>query len=156
MKTIILFLIIYLTGCQSNKEALKSEDSSGSEMGFKQQAPNTIKDNSTLVGAVIDSVFLLDDLNYKLVVTLQTAIPERFEETVAEPGRVVELQPRYIFNENKIPDLSHPVNKKLHDLRKIKKGGFFIGNITLTPDFKWYITAVEMFQNIPEGKSDEF
>lgn len=115
-----------------------------------------VKENLTFVGAVVESIELLDNLNYKLVVKLQTAIPEANYENIIEPGQVITVYPSYQLDENKKVDMKNPINQKLFELRTLKKKGYFIGKITLSNDMKWYIAQVEVYQNTPEGGSNEF
>lgn len=115
-----------------------------------------VKENLTLVGAVVESAELLNDINYKLVVKLQTAIPEANYESIIEPGQVITVYPSYQLDENKKTDMKNPINQKLFELRTLKKKGYFIGKITLSNEMKWYITQVEVYQNAPEGVNNEF
>jgi hypothetical protein len=143
------------------KESLKADQTVKKDMPpvGNQPIPNpktAVKENLTFVGAVVESVELLDSINYKLVVKLQTAIPEANYESIIEPGQVITVYPSYQLDEKKKVDMKNPINQKLFELRTMKKKGFFIGKITLSNDMKWYIAQVEVYQNAPEGGSNEF
>ncbi len=143
------------------KESLKADQTVKKDMSPVGNQPipkpkTTVKENLTFVGAVVESVELLDSINYKLVVKLQTAIPEANYESIIEPGQVITVYPSYQLDEKKKVDMKNPINQKLFELRTMKKKGFFIGKITLSNDMKWYITQVEVYQNAPEGGSNEF
>ena len=154
--TIILFSII---GCNSNKNTVKDNeqhntDTLKAEQAFPPPPPinveTAIKENSTIVGAVVDSLELLDPVNYRITVYLMTAIPNQNSENILEPGQTIIVYPAFIFNESNQIDFSNPINNKLIQLRTLKKKGYFIGNISLAADKKYYITSVEVFDNPPE------
>jgi len=73
------------------------------------------------VAAIVDSVEILDSLNYKFVVKLQTAIPERNFESVIEPGQIITVYPGYQLNESKQVDMKNQINKKLFEMRMLKR-----------------------------------
>jgi hypothetical protein len=145
----------------ATKETLKADQlvKKGTPPVGNQPIPKpkaAVKENLTLVGAVVESIDLLDNLNYKLVVKLQTAIPEANFENIIEPGQVITVYPSYQIDENKNVDMKNPINQKLFELRALKKKGYFIGKVTLSNDMKWYIAQVKVYQNAPEGGSNEF
>jgi hypothetical protein len=157
MKLLIVSILAYsLAGCSSHNNIVIQNKTIAKDTTSLIQPPvierrAAVKQNLTLVGAIIDSVELIDSLNYKFHVQLQTAIPEAGYESVVEPGQVLSLYPAYQLNENNIIDMNNPVNKKLIQMRILKKKAFIIARITFENDMKWYIIQVEAFQNAPEG-----
>ncbi|MDI6804466.1 MAG: hypothetical protein QME58_11585 [Bacteroidota bacterium] len=146
-----------LISCSSKKEVIKEELPQPSPV-IQQPVMNpraAIKENSTFVGAVIVSVDLIDSVNYKFKVNLQTAIADHSMPTLLEPGQSVEVFPAFNLDENNKVDMKNPINKKLLELRILKAKGYFIGKLTVAPDNKCYITEVEVFQNPPEGINNE-
>lgn len=161
MKKILFILYglsaIILMSCGSQKEVVKEELPPPPPV-IQQPVMNpraAIKENSTFVGAVIVTVDLIDSINYKFKVNLQTAIADHSMPTLLEPGQTVEVFPAFILDENNNVDMNNPINKKLLELRNLKKKGYFIGKLTVAPDNKCYITQVEVFQNPPEGINNE-
>jgi hypothetical protein len=120
-----------------------------------QQGKVAVKENLTLVGVVVQSVEIIDSLNYKFTVRVQTAIPETNPENIIELDQIVTVYPAFQLDENKKVNLKNPVNQKLFDMRQLKKGGVFMGRIKLANDMKWYIVDVEFFQNA-SGEEHEF
>jgi hypothetical protein len=161
MKRLFVFLLaLIIVACSSNKRTVAEEKNIPKDTIKVVQLPavekrTAVKENLTLIGAIVDSVELLDSLNYKFVVKLQTAIPESNFESVIEPGQIITVYPGYQLNESKQVDMKNPVNKKLFELRTLKRKGNFIGNVTLANDMKWYITYVEVYQNAPKGNNNE-
>ncbi len=163
MKKILLILfalsVFIFISCSSKKEVIKEEPPPPLPPTVVEQPvanPRAaIKENSTLVGAVIVSVDLIDSINYKFEIKLQTAIPDHSMPTLLEPGQSLEVFPAFILDENNNIDMNNPINKKLLELRVLKAKGYFIGKLTVAPDNKCYITEVEVFQNAPEGINNE-
>lgn len=163
-KMFVTLLIIFIVGCSSHKPACKNEDTVVQDTVKVEQpvprptlnAPAAIKENSTLVAAIVDSIELLDSLGYKIIARLQTAIPVFSQESILEPGQTITIYPAFILNENQKIDTKNPTNNKLIELRTIKRKGYFIGNVCLAADNKYYITVVEVFSNPPEGINNEF
>ncbi len=163
-KIIITLLIISIAGCSSQKPVFKNEDKVVQDTVKVERAvlqptlnaSTAIKENSTLVAAVVDSVESLDSIGYKIIARLQTAIPVLSHESILEPGQTITIYPAFILNENKEIDAGNLTNNKLIELRTIKRKGYFIGNVSLAADNKYYITAVEVFSNPPEEINNEF
>jgi hypothetical protein len=161
MKRLFVFLLaLIIVACSSNKRTVAEEKTIPKDTVKVVQQPAitqraAVKENLTLVAAIIDSVELLDSLNYKFVVKLQTAIPESNFESVIEPGNIITVYPGYQLDESKQVNMKNPLNKKLFELRTLKKKGHFIGKVTLANDMKWYITQVEVYQNPPKGNNNE-
>ncbi|MDP2208198.1 MAG: hypothetical protein Q8K98_05400 [Bacteroidota bacterium] len=156
-KKIFLILFALLISCSSKKEVVKEELPPPPPV-IQQPVMNpraAIKENSTFVGAVVVTVDLIDSINYKFKVNLQTAIADHSMPTLLEPGQSVEVFPAFILDENNDVDMNNPINKKLLELRILKKKGYFIGKLTVAPDNKCYITEVDVFQNPPEGVNNE-
>jgi PBP1b-binding outer membrane lipoprotein LpoB len=156
----VCLLALFIVACSSNKRTVAEEKTITKDTAKIVQPPvvekrAAVKENLTLMGAIVDSVELLDSLNYKFVVKLQTAIPEMNFESVTEPGNIITVYPGYQLNESKQVDMKNPINKKLFELRTLKKGGHFIGKVTLANDMKWYIAQVEVYKNSPKGVNIE-
>jgi hypothetical protein len=156
----VCLLALIIVACSSNKRTVAEEKTIPKDTVKVVQPPvvekrTAVKENLTLIAAIVDSVELLDSLNYKFVVKLQTAIPENNFESVIEPGQIITVYPGYQLNESKQVDMKNPISKKLFELRTLKRKGYFIGKVTLANDMKWYITQVEVYQNPPKGTNNE-
>lgn len=155
--TLFALSVLILFSCASKKEIVKEELPPPPPV-IQQPIMNpraAIKENSTFVGAVVVTVDLIDSIEYKFRVNLQTAIPEQSGVALLEPGQSLEVYPAFIIDENAKIDLNNPINKKLLELRTLKKKGYFIGKLTVAPDNKCYITDVDVHQNPPEGIDNE-
>lgn len=158
MKAIVLLIImLLLIGCSSKKEALKEskEENQTVEQPIANPVPaniTTLKENSTLVSAVVDTLIIIDEYNYELKVKIITAIPDDWQVSVIEPDQVVNIYPAYILDENHKVDLQNPINQKIHELRNLIREGMFIGKVTLAKDNKYYVTKVDVWNNPPEVK----
>jgi PBP1b-binding outer membrane lipoprotein LpoB len=161
MKRLFIFLLaLFIVACSSDKRTVAEEKTIPKDTVKVVQTPvitkrAAVKQNLTLVAAIVDSVEILDSLNYMFVVKLQTAIPERNFESFTEPGQIITVYPGYQLDESKQVDMKNPVNKKLFEMRSLKRRGHFIGKVTLASDMKWYITQVEVYQNAPKGNYNE-
>jgi hypothetical protein len=156
----VCLLALFIIACSSNNRTVAEGKTIPKDTIKVVQLPvvekrTAVKENLTLIGAIVDSVELLDSLNYKFVVKLQTAIPENNFESVIEPGQIITVYPGYQMNESKQVDMKSPINKKLFEMRTLKRRGHFIGKVTLESDMKWYITQVEVYQNSPKGANNE-
>lgn len=107
--------------------------------------PAAVKENLTLIGAVVTGIELTGDIDYVLHLELRTAIPLGGTASLAEPGQSLAVHPGYRKNEQGEISLSGEQNKRLHDLRSLKEGEFVLGRISLGQDGIWYImdTGVE-------------
>jgi hypothetical protein len=160
MKSIfaLFVLLSLLFGCRSYEISTKSNqinlDTVRVDTGTRNNArqpkggqPTTIKQNSTFIGATIDSAIVIDSLRYRLRVYLNTAVPES-EVSLAEAGQNLELEPGYFVGEQGKIKLDDERNRTLFKLRSAKRGDSFIGSIALEPHSGWVIINVEsvMFQ----------
>lgn len=156
MKNYLIFLIIVyiFTGCSARKDTIKKKPEPIPEQTQVEKeinkSPNIIKENSTLVAAIIDTVEIIDDLYYRVNVKINTAIPDNWNVVVIEPGQEITVLPDYRKNEENNVDLSNPINQKIFEIRNLKKKGMFIGKVTLAPDNNYYLTMVETYQQAPE------
>ncbi len=144
--------------CGSQKEVVKEELPPPPPPVIQQPVMNpraAIKENSTFAAAVVVTVDLIDSINYKFKVYLQTAIADQSMPTILEPGQSVEVFPAFILDENNKVDMNNPINKRLIELRNLKKKGYFIGKLTVAHDNKCYITGVDVFENPPAGVNNE-
>jgi len=107
--------------------------------------PAAVKENLTLIGAVVTGIELKGDNVYILHLELRTAIPLGGTASLAEPGQSLVVHSGYRKDEQGEISLSQEPNKRLHDLRSLKEGEFVLGRISLGQDGIWYImdTGVE-------------
>ncbi len=98
-----------------------------------------IKDNRTMIGSVILSIELVDVYKYTVHVVLRTALPAGSGESLAEPGQELTLSPSYTLDSNGRVVMEDARNKRLYDVRAMKKGEALLGRITLHQDGVWYL-----------------
>ena len=106
-------------------------------------SPTTIKPNASLVTAVIDSLILIDDLQYRIAVRINSSTSVAGMATLAEPGQRTVLSPQYLLDNNKSIETTSDRNKKLLTLRSSKPGDTFHGKISLVEEGKWVLVEVE-------------
>lgn len=154
-----IFLLIFTTygGCQSQKTAQKSEEQSSVQQEVRQDTakkavvpsspmPTAIKQNLTAVGVLVESVVLLDSINYKISFVVNTAIPHGGFESIAEVGQRITASPSYVVSEDGTIDMNNERNKRLFNLREAVSNDIFIGKISLTDKHGWVIVDVDAFK----------
>ncbi|MGA9115415.1 MAG: hypothetical protein WB626_01410 [Bacteroidota bacterium] len=139
-------LSLMLCSCAS-REAVKAPDTTPpppAPSPATPPPPTTVKQNVSLIGSVILGMELVDDMNYRVQVTLHTVIPDRGSESIAEIGQVVTLVPAYENDESGEISLTSERNTRLFAVRSLEKGRFVLGRITLAPDGTWYLLDTEL------------
>lgn len=92
-------------------------------------SPAVVKENMSLIGAVVRSVTLTDSAGFFLDVEIRTAVPAGTGVSLAEPGQMLRLHPDFS---------DHAVrNARLRDLRTKREGDFLLGRIFLDREGTW-------------------
>lgn len=103
------------------------------------QPPAAIAENLSLIGAVVDSVEILDEKNFRLHLQLRTAIPSGGKPSLADPGQNVVVAPAFVLDERGAVQTDHDRNQRLLETRLLVRGDFLMGKITLEKDGSWYL-----------------
>jgi len=91
--------------------------------------PAVVKENMSLIGAVVRSIEFIDSVGYTLEAELRTAVPAGTGVSLAEPGQTLRLRPDFSDNEAR--------NGRLREVRAKKEGDFLLGRIFLDKDGTW-------------------
>ncbi len=126
----------------SASNADKPRRSSHADSSHTQHA--SVQPNRALIGAVVESVTLLDGQHYKISLELRTAIPVDGLESLAEPGQHIIAVPSYLLNKKGVIDSKDARNKRLIDARLLKAGDFLFGKITFGKDGLWYLLDTKL------------
>ncbi len=102
-------------------------------------APAAWKENSSLIGAALVEIRLVDPYRYVLTLDLRTVLPAGSGESLAEPGQRVEVVPDYVTGPDGGISLEHERNQRLYEVRKRKAGEPVMGKITLGADGVWHL-----------------
>ena len=134
-------------GCHS-PETMKQTASSGGgttkpRAEAQESSPTIIKPNASLISAVIESLVIIDDLQYRIAVRINSSTSVAGMATLAEPGQQTVLSPQYLFSNDKSIETTSDRNKKLMTLRSAKPGDTFRGKISLSGEGKWVLVEVE-------------
>jgi len=150
----LLFASLLLTTCSSTDKSAQKVPSSDSvqaeqppgppKIDRQRIPPATTKENVTLIGAVVESIELVDSVQFKVAIELRTAIPAGGAESIAEPGQRITVIPAYMSGEAGSLDMSNDRNKRLFDVRSLKQGDFLLGKISLSQNGKWYLIDTKL------------
>lgn len=138
MRLFSLCLIFsFLLGCSSSKQSNQTHQ--GPKDSSQIAPPAAIKDNLSLIGAVITAIDTFEEYQYHLHIDLRTAVPEGSLESIAEPGQQLEVVPAYRLNEQGKIDMEDKRNQRLTQVRSKKVGDFLFGKISLQGNGIWYL-----------------
>jgi hypothetical protein len=156
---IVIFLLVFsfYGGCKSPKTTQKEgeqpsvqkdalQDTTERQMMMKPAMPTTIKQNITIVGGVVESVVILDSINYQISFLVNTALPEGGLESIAEIGQKITAVSSYVVSEGGSVDIGNERNQQIFRLRSAVAKDVFIGKISLTDKQGWVIVDVESFK----------
>jgi hypothetical protein len=151
--SVILAVVFVLSGCSSSKtsnhdssadtSSTESQVSSGAIQPHKQ--PTVVKDNSSLIAAIVTAIDSIDVLQFRIHLDLRTAIPAGSQESLAEPGQQIIAIPLYRKDEYGMVDMRDERNQRLGELRATKVGDSVFGTITLGHDGVWYFVDTKLF-----------
>jgi len=147
LQTLFLSLVILLSsGCRSSKQEtqqVSQDTASASNLPAKGQ-PTVVKDNLTLIGAVIEAIDTTGGILYICDVELRTAIPVGEAASLAEPGQHLRVRPLYHLDGSGRIDPGDERNKRLTDAGTKKVGDFLFGKISLGKNGTWYLIDTEL------------
>lgn len=147
MRTIVLLSILSLSiACRSTRHVAQQNQRDSSQTAQQQggSQSTTIKDNFSLIGAVISAIDTLSEFQYTLHIHLQTALPAGSLESLAEPGQQLEVIPLYHRDESGKIDWNDVRNKRLVEVCSKKEGDFLLGKISLGKNGKWYLIDTQL------------
>ena len=147
-------ICIFLVGCRSSESTQNSQsphtdtlsvvvENHNVPMPRRVNSPTTIKQNVSYVTAVVDSIHLLGEYDYRLFATIRTVTSKDGMESFVEPHQQLELRPALQTVDDQGADANDERNKKILQLRTTQRGDSFIGSISLTIPGGWILTHVE-------------
>jgi len=139
--------LLLAAGCSCDK-AQKSGSAASDTSQHRDQIPGNkdaaIKSNAMAITAVVESVAVLDDVRYRLFVSLiSTDSHTEGMETAADSGRRMVLSPEYALNAQGKCDRSNERNNRLMTLLSAKPGERITGKISLLQNEGWVIVDIE-------------
>jgi hypothetical protein len=148
MRAVFPFLIVALVwGCSPPpaRETSSSADSirSAPPPPPAQTQPAAIKENASIIGAVIIATSAVDSLHWTMTLEIRTALPKGGGASLAEPGQRITVTPAYLEGEGGTVSLEVPRNRRLQELRSRKVGEAVLGTVTLRDDGIWYLVDTE-------------
>lgn len=102
-------------------------------------SPTAIKQNFSYVEAVVDSVIVIDESQYRLSIRLITVSPGSAAENLAEPGQILTVVPQFVKDAGGSSENDSDRNKRLLLLRSAKRGDKMSGNISRSADGRWFL-----------------
>jgi|GEM_PF-2583798 len=140
-----LFCVLGATGCFASKTADQSQHSvndSTAVAAFPEShhAPNAVQQNISSIEAVVDSVLLIDEQQYKVSVLVRTLLLP--EGGFASPGEHLMLTPQFVLTDSSTVDMMNPKNLSLLSVRSLKKGNMFKGKISLNQQRSWILYEI--------------
>lgn len=140
-----LFCVLGATGCFASKSADQSQQSGNDSTAVAafpeiHHAPNAVQQNISSVEAVVDSVFLIDEQQYKVSVLIRSLLLP--EGGFASPGEHLTLTPQFVLTDSSAVDMSNPKNLSLLSVRSLKKGNSFKGKISLNQQRSWILYEI--------------
>ena len=147
LPTLLLSLVILLSsGCRSSqqeREQVSQDTTAGSKLPAKAQ-PTVVKDNLSLIGAVIEAIDTTGGIQYIFDVELRTAVPAGEAASLAEPGQHLRVRPLYHLDDAGQVDPKNERNKRLMDAATKKAGDFLFGKISLGKNGTWYLMDTQL------------
>ena len=140
-----LFCVLGATGCFASKTADQSQPSVNDSTAIAafpemHHAPNAVQQNISSVEAVVDSVYLIDDQQYKVSVLIRTLLLPG--SGFASPGEHLTLTPQFVLTDSSTVDMMNPKNLSLLSVRSLKKGNTFKGKISLNQQGSWILYEI--------------
>lgn len=143
---LVSFVLLNVGCCSSNAsnsgENLRQKTTNVVSSPVKHSQPTAIKSNAVKIEAVVDSVTIVDEIDYQLYITISSILPVEGSETIAETGQHLIVTPEFYKEGNREIDKRHERNMKLLKLRDIKQGDRFKGIISLNSNGRWILIDV--------------
>ena len=139
----LLFITLAL-GCQRTVVTQRSASANfdSARVGSTPSQPTTIKQNVSLIEAVIDSITLVDDVQYRLSAQVRSANPVEGMASLAEAGQHILASAQYLQTQDGSIDYTNGRNKNLLALRSAKPGDVFTGKVALNAYGRWILVEV--------------
>lgn len=144
---LILLGLLLESCCSCNSTKCETGEVGGSAETSslpKLTQPAAIKQNVSLIEAVIDSVIHIDDTRFTLSLTVRST--REIEEdlpSLAEPGQKITVTPEFLPGGEKEIDLKDDRNRRLLALRSATSGTLVRGRVSLIAPGRWILADIE-------------
>ncbi|MDI6765962.1 MAG: hypothetical protein QME52_03970 [Bacteroidota bacterium] len=142
----LIFLFVISYSCCSSDKSRECKKTNDSALSLVQDSilikPTTLKENAALIDAIIDSLIVIDDLQYELSIAIIKVSSIGAIDNFAEVGQRMTVKPNYVLDDSHKIDLLNERNKRLLKIKALKAGGIIKGKITLTKAGEWLLADV--------------
>jgi len=121
---------------------IKNQGGEGSGLHRRSQSPNVIKQNISVIEGSIDSVIIVDDRNFRLVITISSSTPEEDIDSYADAGQQIIVVPEYFIGDDGMVDEKNSRNGKLLLLRAANSDDRIKAKVSLGKKGEWKIIEV--------------
>ncbi|MBI4811412.1 MAG: hypothetical protein HY800_08260 [Ignavibacteriales bacterium] len=144
---LVSFVLLDVGCCSSNAsnsgENLEQKTTNVVSSPVKHSQPTAIKSNAVKVEAIVDSVTIVDEIDFRLFITVSSISVVEGSETIAETGgQHLIVTPEFYKEGNRKIDKRHERNMKLLKLRTYKQGDRLQGIISLNSNGRWILVDV--------------
>jgi hypothetical protein len=141
-----IFIISLVWSCCNVKDSqqtgtIKKQNNKESVVQ-RAKSPTVFKPNISVIEAIIDSVIIIDNNKFRVVITISSSIPEEDIASYADVGQQIICTPEYFISENGIIDENNNRNIKLKSLRGTESGEHIKAKISLGNKGDWKIIEV--------------
>ena len=126
-----LFFILYCTGCRCPET--RAESAVPHRADAPASSPAAVRQNFSYIEGVIDSVVIIDEFRFQLVIRIVAARAGSGTESLAEPGQQLVVT----------PDGAAERQARLSVFRAATPGDTFSGSIVRSPDGLWLLLDAE-------------
>lgn len=146
LSLLLIIILFHHLGCKSTDSSSKSESTPGTDTPQHPSSPSVqptaLKPNSSTITATVDSIMILDDVQYRLAIHTTSVEPVGDLASLAEAGQNLVVMPSFVSTDDGKADLTNDRNKKLLAVRSAKKGDVIRGRVSLNRDGKWFLTEI--------------
>ncbi len=103
----------------------------------------TIQANISHIVATVKGVVILDTVDYRITVHVDSSSAIGGLANFAEPGADITLSPRYFAAADGTVDITNDRNKRLYSLRSLQTGASVRGKVVRQPNGNWEIADLD-------------
>lgn len=134
---------LLFAACSSGSRQVERAIQDSVQDSVRTAPPPAVRENLSMIGAVVRSVERTDGDSYHLTIELRTALPAGPAESIAEPGQTVIVRPAYVLGEDGKPRQGVERNARLRAAGDRKPGEALIGKIMLSAEGIWLLVDTD-------------
>ena len=127
------------TSQKTESDTTVRDDENGGNDRPGAGAPTAIVQNLTYIEALVESLLIIDDMDYRLSIRLISAKGGGSAGSLAEPGQQLTVVPRYLMIEEGTQEKESERNGRLMSLRSARNGDKFEGTISRSTKDGWIL-----------------